>query len=102
MSAATTAHSVVEPTPRARGWSPASSSSRYALVSMIPLLWIFATGFKTPPDSISYPPKLLFSPTLEGYVNLFTTALAPDARIHGQRCRRPRPGTTSWSARATW
>ena len=40
---------------------------------LIPLLWIFATGFKTPQDSISYPPKLLFTPSLEGYVNVFTT-----------------------------
>ena len=40
---------------------------------MIPLVWILVTGFKTPPDSISYPPKLVFEPSLEGYVNLFTT-----------------------------
>ena len=40
---------------------------------MVPLVWIFATGFKTPPDSISYPPKVLFEPSLEGYVNVFTT-----------------------------
>ena len=45
----------------------------YALVSMIPLFWIFLTGFKTPPDSIAYPPKIIFSPSLEGYFNLFTT-----------------------------
>jgi multiple sugar transport system permease protein len=45
----------------------------YAILSLLPLLWIFATGFKTPPDSISYPPKLVFTPTLEGYVNVFTT-----------------------------
>ena len=45
----------------------------YALVSMVPLIWIVLTGFKTPPDSISYPPKVLFQPSLEGYVNLFTT-----------------------------
>jgi len=36
-------------------------------------VWIFLTGFKTPPDSISYPPKVVFEPSLEGYVNLFTT-----------------------------
>jgi multiple sugar transport system permease protein len=40
---------------------------------MVPLIWIVLTGFKTPPDSISYPPKVLFEPSLEGYVNLFTT-----------------------------
>src|SRR5262245_36032730 len=45
----------------------------YALVTMVPLVWIFLTGFKTPPDSISYPPKVLFAPSLEGYCNLFTT-----------------------------
>jgi multiple sugar transport system permease protein len=45
----------------------------YALLSMIPLLWIVATGLKSPQDSISYPPKLVFTPTLEGYVNVFTT-----------------------------
>jgi multiple sugar transport system permease protein len=45
----------------------------YALITMIPLVWIFLTGFKTPPDSISYPPKVLFAPSLEGYCNLFST-----------------------------
>jgi len=72
MSVATSAHSVVDPTPRARllaGFVVVF----YALLSIIPLLWIFATGFKSPQDSISYPPKLVFTPTLEGYVNVFTT-----------------------------
>jgi multiple sugar transport system permease protein len=45
----------------------------YALISMIPLVWIFATSFKSPQDSISYPPKIVFQPTMEGYVNLFTS-----------------------------
>ncbi|MCY4152370.1 MAG: carbohydrate ABC transporter permease [Aestuariivita sp.] len=45
----------------------------YALITMIPLAWIFLTGFKSPADAISYPPKVIFEPTLEGYVNLFTT-----------------------------
>lgn len=45
----------------------------YALITILPLVWIFMTGFKTPPDSISYPPKVVFDPSLEGYVNLFTT-----------------------------
>jgi multiple sugar transport system permease protein len=44
----------------------------YALVTLVPLLWIGATAFKSPPDSISYPPKVFFQPTLEGWVNLFT------------------------------
>jgi len=45
----------------------------YALITMIPLVWIVLTSFKTPPDSIAYPPKLVFTPSLEGYCNLFTT-----------------------------
>lgn len=44
----------------------------YALVTIVPLLWIIATGFKSPADSIAYPPKVVFTPTVEGYVNLFT------------------------------
>ena len=67
-----TAHSVVEPG-RAAKWIAGVLVVVYALVSMIPLLWILITGFKTPPDSIAYPPKIFFSPSLEGYVNLFTT-----------------------------
>jgi multiple sugar transport system permease protein len=72
MSGITTAHSVVQPTPLARRIA-GTLVVIYALVSMLPLLWIFLTGFKTPPDSIAYPPKIVFSPSLEGYVNLFTT-----------------------------
>ena len=67
-----TAHSVVEPsrtTKRVAG----AIVILYALVSMMPLVWIFMTSFKSPPDSISYPPRLVFTPTLEGYCNLFTT-----------------------------
>ena len=44
----------------------------YALVCLIPMIWIVLTSFKTPPDSISYPPKVFFQPSLEGYLNLFT------------------------------
>ena len=69
---ATTAHSVVEPGTLSRRIA-GGLVILYAVVSMIPLFWIFITGFKTPPDSISYPPKVVFTPSLEGYCNLFTT-----------------------------
>ena len=72
MTIATQAHSVVAPTPLSRSIAGAIVIA-YALITMIPLVWIVATSFKTPPDSIAYPPKILFSPSLEGYVNLFTT-----------------------------
>lgn len=65
-------YSITEPSPRQK-WIAGSLVILYALITMVPLAWIFLTGFKTPPDSISYPPKVLFEPSLEGYVNLFTT-----------------------------
>src|SRR5436190_2287939 len=68
----TTAHSVVEPTPLSKGIAGVIVVI-YALVTIVPLLWIFATSFKSPPDSIAYPPKLAFQPSIEGYCNLFTT-----------------------------
>jgi multiple sugar transport system permease protein len=72
MSGLATAHSVVEPTSLVKRIAGALVIV-YAVVSMVPLLWIFLTSVKTPPDSIAYPPKIVFAPSLEGYVNLFTT-----------------------------
>ncbi|MEP3636863.1 MAG: carbohydrate ABC transporter permease [Paracoccaceae bacterium] len=66
------AHSITEPSKRSK-WIAGTLVIVYALVTMIPLAWIFVTGFKTPPDSIAYPPKVIFEPSMEGYVNLFTT-----------------------------
>ncbi len=65
-------YSVTEPSPRQK-WLAGTLVILYAVITMIPLLWIMMTGFKTPPDSISYPPKVFFEPSVEGYVNLFTT-----------------------------
>jgi len=64
--------SITEPSKRQK-WIAGILVITYAAVTLMPLLWIIATGFKSSPDSISYPPKVLFEPTLEGYVNLFTT-----------------------------
>jgi multiple sugar transport system permease protein len=72
MSANTSAHSVVAPTSLARRFA-GTIVILYALVTMIPLVWIILTGFKSGPDSISYPPKIIFQPSLEGACNLFTT-----------------------------
>jgi len=64
--------SVTEPSKRQK-WIAGLLVITYALVTIMPLLWIIATGFKSPEDAISYPPKVVFQPSLEGYVNLFTT-----------------------------
>jgi len=45
----------------------------YAVLTMAPLAWIFVTGFKSGPDSIAYPAKVVFTPSTEGYCNLFKT-----------------------------
>ena len=73
------ARSVIEPTPLSRRVAAALVVA-YALIATIPLIWIFMTGFKTPSDAIAYPPKVIFEPSLEGYVNLFTerTRQTPD------------------------
>lgn len=65
-------YSAIEPSSRQK-WIAAILVILYALITMLPLIWIMMTGFKTPADSISYPPKLIYEPSLEGYVNLFTT-----------------------------
>jgi multiple sugar transport system permease protein len=66
------AHSIVEPGPLSRRIAGIVVVV-YAVVALVPLAWIFLTSIKTPPDSISYPPKIVFDPSIEGYCNLFTT-----------------------------
>ena len=66
------AHSINAASNRAK-WIAGALVITYALITMVPLAWIVLTGFKSPADAISYPPKVVFEPTLEGYVNLFTT-----------------------------
>lgn len=63
----------------------------YATLTIIPLLWIIATGFKSPSDATAYPPKVIFEPTLEGYVNLLT-----------KRTRATEETIQEESQRATW
>jgi multiple sugar transport system permease protein len=72
MTAISQAHSVVQPSPLSRRIAGVIVVA-YAVITMVPLAWIFLTGFKSGPDSIAYPPKVLFTPSEEGYCNLFTT-----------------------------
>jgi multiple sugar transport system permease protein len=72
MTAATCAHSVVEPSGRSKSIA-GTIIVVYAVLSMVPLCWIFLTAFKSPPDSIAYPPKVIFQPTMDGYCSLFST-----------------------------
>lgn len=70
------AYSVTEPS-KASKWVAGLLVVAYTIITLLPLMWIISTSFKTGPDSISYPPKVFFEPTVEGYVNLFTTRTRP-------------------------
>ncbi len=65
-------YSISEP-PLRQKWIAGILVIGYALITLMPLIWIISTGFKSSPDAIAYPPKVVFEPTVEGYVNLFTT-----------------------------
>lgn len=44
------------------------------LFTVTPLLWMFLTSLKSGMDAFTYPPKFVFTPTLEHYIELLTTA----------------------------
>ena len=54
-------YSITEPSSRQK-WIAGVLVVAYAVLTLLPLVWIIATGFKTPSDAIAYPPKVLFSP----------------------------------------
>lgn len=76
--------SVTQPSSRQK-WFAGVAVIAYAVITLLPLLWIIATGFKSSADAIAYPPKVLFEPTVEGYVNLFTTQTRMSAELAGQQ-----------------
>ena len=65
-------YSITEPSARQK-WFASLMVVAYAVITLLPLVWIVSTGFKSSSDSIAYPPKAIFQPTVEGYINLFTT-----------------------------
>src|ERR1700681_2193775 len=98
-----TAHSVVEASAVSRALS-GTVVVLYALIAITPLLWIFLTSFKTPSDSVAYPPKVLSEPTVEGYCNLFTIHSRQDpgyiAHLPPPAGRCDRRARAAWSSRA--
>jgi len=44
----------------------------YCIISLIPIVWMVMTSFKSANDAVSYPPLVYFDPSFEGWVNLFT------------------------------
>lgn len=63
--------SVVAASPRCKTFA-AVVVIAYALIATLPIVWIILTSFKTQEDAIAYPPVVVFHPSMEGYVNLFT------------------------------
>jgi multiple sugar transport system permease protein len=43
-----------------------------ALITLIPIGWMGVTAFKSRPDAVAVPPKVFFTPTLEGFVSLIS------------------------------
>lgn len=57
----------------ARTWWKYLLLSFFALLVLSPFLWIFMQSLKGHFDTIAVPPKLIFTPTLDNYVKVFTT-----------------------------
>jgi multiple sugar transport system permease protein len=62
----------VDPGARARRTIRATITIIFALIALIPVVWMALTAFKSYPDAVAIPPKVFFAPTLEGFVNLLT------------------------------
>jgi multiple sugar transport system permease protein len=59
-----------------------------ALIMLIPVFWMGTTAFKSRADAVAVPPKVFFTPTLEGFVNLLTErAVLTQARLEAFRTR---------------
>jgi multiple sugar transport system permease protein len=50
----------------------ASVAAMLAVLTLIPVLWMGMTAFKSYPDAVASPPKVRFEPTMEGIVTLLT------------------------------
>ena len=83
-----TANSPLDPTPATKTFAGIVVIG-YALISLIPLVWILMTSFRTPQDAIAYPPQVVAETSLIGYVNLFTTR----SRVSAQELAALPPAT---------
>lgn len=53
------------------GWGWTAFSGVVSLIYFFPVLWIILTAFKTRTDALAVPPKLLFTPTMQNFINVF-------------------------------
>lgn len=50
----------------------ASIAIMLALLTLIPVIWMSMTAFKSRSDAVASPPKVAFDPTMEGFISLLT------------------------------
>ena len=58
------------------GWGRTLGAAAVSILYFLPVLWIILTSFKTLNDALAVPPKFIFTPTFENYVNVFSRAYA--------------------------
>ena len=61
----TVPHNPLEPSAKAK-WFAGIVVIFYCTVSLIPLVWILMTSFRTPLDSFAYPPMVVAYTSLSG------------------------------------
>lgn len=50
----------------------AGALTLWCLFALAPLVWIFMMSLKAPQDIITYPPKFVFTPTIDNYLTVFS------------------------------
>jgi multiple sugar transport system permease protein len=61
------------------GWGHTLFAGVISFIYFFPVLWIVLTAFKTHNDALAIPPKWLFTPTLQNFVQVFSRAYSADA-----------------------
>jgi multiple sugar transport system permease protein len=62
----------VDPTWQAMQAVRASVVIMLAALTLIPVVWMSMTAFKSRADAVASPPKVVFDPTMEGFISLLT------------------------------
>jgi len=62
----------VDPTWQAMQSLRASVVIMLAMLTLIPVVWMGMTAFKSRSDAVASPPKVIFEPTMEGFISLLT------------------------------
>ena len=77
------------------GWRPRTAGIIRAVIAviitiimLIPVIWIGMTAFKPLSEAVAVPPTVFFTPSLDGFVNLFTSRRqAPQSEIEDYKKR---------------